>query len=277
MTAPLRVAVLGATGRMGRELLKAIHVADDLVLSGAAAAEGDPEAGADCGALIGAPALGVTVSVNPAGAVAGADVAVDFTLAAATARNAGACAEAGVALVIGTTGLDRDGRVALDQASRLVPVMHASNMSVGVAVLANLTRAAATALGEAFDIEISESHHRAKRDAPSGTALTLGEAAAAGRGIELGGSTEAGRRSGSPARAPGAIGFASLRGGDIVGEHTVMFAGAGERVELSHIATDRGIFARGALRAARWIKGRQPGLYGMDDVLGLGEWRPETG
>jgi 4-hydroxy-tetrahydrodipicolinate reductase len=203
-----------------------------------------------------------------AGSASGA-VAVDFSLGGAVAAHAQACAAAGVAMLVGTTGYDTAARAALERAAAKIAVLIAPNTSVGVAVLSQLAAQAALALGEAYDVEISEAHHRSKRDAPSGTALGLGETVARVRGRSLNEVAVYDRHGVDGPRKDGSIGFSVVRGGDIVGEHTVTFAGAGERLEITHRAWDRMTFARGALRAAAWLKGRPPGLYGMQDVLGL--------
>lgn len=245
------VALLGATGRMGRAVLQVLPEFPGLVLTGALCGPSGAGLGRDSGEAADGGPLGIAVSGDTGTVLAGAEVAVDFTLPGAVAAHAAACATAGVAFVCGVTGLEERAHTALEAAARDVPVLWSPNMSAGVAVLARLAAVAAAALGESFDGGVFEIHHRAKRDAPSGTALAL---AAALDGV-------AGRR------AP--TGCASLRGGDVVGEHTVVLAGPGERLELVHRATDRAIFARGALRAAAWLAGRKPGMYAFADVLGL--------
>jgi len=266
------IAILGVTGRMGQALVRALREApsdpgSSLQLSGALASPSSARLGLDAAAE-GAP-TGICVGSDPEAALAGAAVAVDFSAPQQLAAHARACAARGVAFLAGTTGFDRDARAALEAAAGRIPVLIAPNTSVGVAVLTQLASAAAAALGADVDVEISEAHHRLKRDAPSGTALALGEAVAAARGARLEEVACYDRHGAIEARTPGSIGFAVVRAGDIVGEHTVMFAAAGERLELTHRATDRMIFARGALRAARWLIGRPAGLYGMRDVLGV--------
>ena len=263
------VAVLGVTGRMGRCLLRAISVADDLVLSGALASPSSPALGRDAGDVAETGPAGVQVTADRALALAGADVAVDFTLPAACLENVQAAAAAGVPIVIGTTGLSQAQSAGIRSLSHELPVLIAPNMSLGVNLLFSLVGHASAALGDDYDIEILEGHHRNKADAPSGTALTIAEIAAGARGVKLadvGIHTRAGT---SGPRPPGGIGFAVVRGGDIVGEHRVMYAGTGETLEIAHRATDRMTFAHGAVAAARWLVGRPPGLYGMADVLGL--------
>ena len=265
----LRVAILGATGRMGHTLLQLIAASDDLQLTGAAAEPGHASLGQDAGPQAGLPEFGVTVTDDATAAVAGAQVAVDFTLPAAAGGNIDACEAAGVALVMGTTGLNAQDQAQLAAAGTKIPVVYGRNMSVGVNLLSELVRIAARTLGPDYDIEIFEAHHRNKVDAPSGTALQLGEAAAAGRGAKLAEVGVYGRHGHTGVRPPGAIGFASLRAGNIVGDHQVTFAADEEIVELGHRALDRRVFARGALRAARWLADQPPGLYAMRDVLGL--------
>jgi 4-hydroxy-tetrahydrodipicolinate reductase len=225
----------------------------------------------DAGLLVGNRESGVLINGDAAAMFAGVDAVIDFTVPAATAAHAKLAADTGCALIAGTTGLEEVHRAALEQAAKCVPVVWASNMSSGVNLMFAITERVARALGSDFDIEIVEMHHKHKVDAPSGTALSLGEAAARGRDVDFD-SVKAGPREGiTGARELGKIGFAALRGGDVVGEHSVIFAGMGERIELTHRATDRGIFARGAVRAARWTEGRKPGFYAMADVLGLDE------
>jgi 4-hydroxy-tetrahydrodipicolinate reductase len=266
----LRVAVFGVTGRMGHCLVRAIAESPEFRLVGALAAPGVPELGRDAGEAVGlGRRFDVPVVADRSAAVAGAEVVVDFTLAAAMPANLEACVAHGCGLVLGTTGLEPPHHAALDAAAARIPLIQAANTSLGVNLLAKLVRQAAAALPPGYDIEIVEAHHRHKVDAPSGTALKLGESAAAGRGGTLA-ELSAGVRGREPgARAEGGIGFAVVRGGDIVGDHTVIYAGPGERIELAHRAHDRMTFAWGALRAARWLAGRKPGRYTMDNVLGL--------
>jgi len=206
---------------------------------------------------------------DAAAAARASDVLIDFSSPAALAPNLGAARSAGIGIVIGTTGLDAQHRAAIEAASRDIPILQAANMSLGVTLLAHLVRETAARLGADWDIEIIELHHRDKVDAPSGTALLLGEAAAEGRGVDLHAASDRGRDGVTGARAPGHIGFASLRGGSAAGDHQVLFAGDGERIELGHRAESRTIFARGAVKAALWLKDQPPGLYAMTDMLGL--------
>ncbi len=265
----LKIGIVGAAGRMGRMLVQTVTASEGCIVAGATERTGAAEIGRDVGELAGVGRLGVALSDDTAAMFAGVDAVIDFTAPAATAAHAALAAEAGCALVAGTTGLEEEHRAALAEAARRVPIVWAPNMAAGVNLLFALTERVARALDEDFDIEILEMHHRHKVDAPSGTALALGEAAAAGRGVALADVRESGRDGITGARARGAIGFASLRGGDVVGDHTVVFATGGERIELTHKAASREIFANGAVRAARWTAGRPPGLYGMKDVLGL--------
>jgi 4-hydroxy-tetrahydrodipicolinate reductase len=264
-----RIGIVGAAGRMGRMLVRTVSKTEGCVVAGATERAGTAELGRDVGELAGIGTLGLTLSDNVAAMFAAVDVVIDFTAPAATAAHAGLAASAGCALIAGTTGLEAEHRAALEAAAARVPIVWAPNMAAGVNLLFALTERVARALGPEFDIEIVEMHHRHKVDAPSGTALALGEAAAAGRSVALDAVRESGRDGITGARARGAIGFASLRGGDVVGDHTVVFAGAGERIELTHRAASREIFASGAVRAARWVAGKPAGLYGMKDVLGL--------
>jgi len=265
----LNVAMLGASGRMGRTIIPLLHEAADLRLSGALAAPGDTAIGQDAGVLSGIASLAVPISDDPTVALRGAQVAIDFTLPAASIRHASLCAGQGCAMVIGTTGHDAAQSAQLEAASRGIPIVIAPNMSLGVNLLLKLAELAARALDEQYDIEIFEAHHRNKVDAPSGTALGLGRAAAGGRGRTLDDVADYARHGQTGVRERGRIGFSVVRGGDIVGEHRLIFAGPGEQVELAHTAQDRSGFARGALVAARWVVGRPPGLYSMLDVLGL--------
>jgi 4-hydroxy-tetrahydrodipicolinate reductase len=265
----MRLIVAGAGGRMGRTLIKAIGDTPGLVLAGATESEGSPFLGQDSGVLAGLPPNRVNVisEVRP-GSLA-ADGILDFTVPAATVALAALAAETGLFHIIGTTGTSAEDDAKIAEAAKKTAIMKSGNMSLGVNLLAVMTRQVAAALGEDFDIEIVEMHHNKKIDAPSGTALLFGEAAAAGRGIDLATHSERGRDGHTGARKPGNVGFASLRGGNVAGDHSVIFAGADERIELTHKATDRMIFARGALKAALWARGKPPGLYNMLDVLGL--------
>jgi 4-hydroxy-tetrahydrodipicolinate reductase len=264
------IVVTGASGRMGQMLVRTVLDSAGARLSGAVERPGHPWVGQDLGTAMGGAPLGVTVSDDPLEPFAKAHAVLDFTAPEATVEFAAVAAQARVVHVIGTTGLSEAHLRKLSAAARHAVIVRAGNMSLGVNLLAGLTRQVAAALGEEFDIEIVEAHHRMKVDAPSGTALMLGEAAAAGRGVALAEVSDRGRDGITGARTPGHIGFSSIRGGDIVGEHDVIFAGAGERIVLRHVATDRALFARGALRAALWGQDKAPGEYDMMDVLGLG-------
>jgi 4-hydroxy-tetrahydrodipicolinate reductase len=265
----LRLAVIGAAGRMGRMLVQTIPDTLGVRLTGAIENAASPMIGVDSGAMVGVGPNGVAVSSDPAAALADCDVAIDFSSPASTVALCALAAEAGRALVIGTTGLSQEDLDAIAAAAEKTVIVRSGNMSLGVNLLAALVERAARALGPAWDAEIVEMHHRLKVDAPSGTALLLGEAAARGRGVNLAECSARGRDGLTGARRPGDIGFASLRGGSVIGDHTVIFAGAGERIEFSHRAEERGIFARGALAAALWTRGKAPGLYSMADVLGI--------
>ena len=244
----MRLVVVGADGRMGRLLVRAVAEGEGCTLAGAVAREGSAAVGADAGVLAGLPALGVTVTHDPLPLLASADGVLDFTAPAATVLYAELAAQARIVHVVGTTGLSEADLAKLDAAARHARIVRSGNMSLGVNLLAGLVRRAAAALSEEFDIEIVEMHHRMKVDAPSGTALLLGEAAAQGRAVALDERRVAARDGHTGARRPGDIGFASLRGGTVIGEHDVVFAGPGERIALAHRAEDRGLFARGALR-----------------------------
>lgn len=263
----MRAVIVGVSGRMGRALVRAASELPQLRITGAVASAGSASLGSDAGVLAGIEPLGVDVTSDLPAALAAADVAIDFSQPHATRANIAACRVAGKPLLIGTTGFAAEVTEAeLDAAGRDIPLLVAPNTSLGVALLMELVRRAARVLPPEFDIEIIEAHHRMKRDAPSGTALALGRAAGDGRGLapaESVGTSAA--RSGS--RRQGEIGFAVVRGGDIIGEHTVLFAGPGEELRLSHRAGDRALFARGALRAARWLLGQPPGHYDMSDIV----------
>lgn len=265
----LNVAMLGASGRMGRTIVPLLAESADLRLSGALSAPDDAAIGHDAGLLAGTAAVAVAITGELARALDGAQVAIDFTLPAASLANARACLERNVAMVIGTTGHDDLARAELAKVAESIPIVMAPNMSLGVNLLFKLAELAARALDVEYDVEIFEAHHRHKVDAPSGTALGLGRAVARGRGTMLEQAAEYARHGAVGPRRTGTIGFSVVRGGDIVGDHRVIFAGPGEQVELAHHAQDRSGFARGALAAARWIVGRPPGLYSMLDVLGL--------
>ncbi len=263
------IVVNGASGRMGQMLVKLVTESPAARLVGVLERPGHDWIGQDIGEMTGGPALGVTVTDDPLEAMSDAQAAIDFTAPAATVALAGYAAQARAVHVIGTTGLRGDDIAKLDAAARHATIIRAGNMSLGVNLMVQLTRKVAQALDETFDVEIVEAHHRHKVDAPSGTALMLGEAAAEGRGVQLDRVADRGRDGITGERTDGHIGFSAIRGGDIVGEHDVIFAGPGERVVLRHVATDRAIFARGALKAALWGIGRHPGNYDMMDVLGL--------
>jgi 4-hydroxy-tetrahydrodipicolinate reductase len=267
--ADMRLIVAGAGGRMGRALTRAISEVPGAVLTGALEAPGSEFLGQDAGVLAGLPANGVKLSADLWSLSANADGILDFTVPRATIANIAIAAERGLVHVIGTTGLSASDDAVIKSVTNRAVVVKSGNMSLGVNLLAALVKQVAKSLDENFDIEIVEMHHRAKIDAPSGTALLLGEAAATGRGIPLDGHSARGRDGHTGARRPGDIGFASLRGGTVTGDHSVIFAGPHERVTLSHHAEDRMIFAHGALKAALWAHGKQPGLYSMMDVLGL--------
>jgi len=267
----VRVGILGCAGRMGRQLVRAVADADGLTPAAGTVRPGSPDAGRDLGGIAGVGTIGVAAGEDPAALFAAVDVAIDFTLPDAAVRHAALAAQAQVPMVIGTTGLSAAERDAVARAAHYVPVVLAPNTSLGVALAQVLVEQAARVLGpDEFDVEILEMHHRRKADAPSGTALALGEAAAAGRGIDLAAYSARVRDGHTGPRRTGDIGFAVMRGGGVVGEHAVVFAGEAERIEVHHKAADRMIFARGAVRAARWVRGQAPGLYGMRDVLGLG-------
>lgn len=267
----MRLVVVGAAGRMGRVLIRAVAETDGAVVSGAVERPGAAEIGADAGTLAGLAPLGVKVTDDAEAAFAAADGVLDFTIPAASVVFAELAARAGIAHVIGTTGFATSGEAAIAEAAEKIAIVKSGNMSLGVNLVAGLVEKAARALGEDFDIEVLEMHHRRKIDAPSGTALLLGEAAARGREIALADKAVYAREGETGARETGTIGFATLRGGTVIGEHSVILAGEGERIALTHISEDRTIFARGAVRAALWARDRAPGLYSMTDVLGLND------
>jgi 4-hydroxy-tetrahydrodipicolinate reductase len=268
--APMKLVVLGAAGRMGRTLVTVIGETEGAVLSGAVEREGSEAIGQDAGLLAGIGTSGVVITDDIDAALNGADGIIDFTAPAASVAMAERAASGSLVHVVGTTGCSPDQDAAIAASAGRTPIVKSGNMSLGVNLLAGLVEKAARALGpDAFDIEILEMHHKHKVDAPSGTALLLGEAAAKGRGISLADNSVRVRDGHTGPRPEGTIGFATLRGGSVTGEHSVILAGEGERIEISHLATDRAIFARGAVRAALWAKDRAPGLYTMADVLGL--------
>lgn len=265
----MKLVVVGAQGRMGRMLIRAVAEAEGCTLHGAVARAGSAVLGQDAGLLAGVGELGVPVTDDPLPLFVAADGVLDFTAPPATLAFAELAAQARIVHVVGTTGFSEDDLKRLEAASYHARIVRSGNMSLGVNLLAGLVRRVAATLGEEFDIEVLEMHHRMKVDAPSGTALLLGEAAAEGRQVALAETRVSTRDGHTGARRPGDIGFATLRGGSVVGDHSVIFAGPSERITLSHHAEDRAIFARGALRAAQWAFDQPPGLYGMDDVLGL--------
>lgn len=269
--ADVRLLIAGAAGRMGRALVRAASETGGFVVAGACEGKGAPEIGRDAGELAGLGPLGVPIADDPAPLAGNADAIVDFTVPAATVSLAALAAKHGLVHVIGTTGLSADDEKKIAGAARDTVIVQSGNMSLGVNLLAALVKRAARTLGEDFDIEILEMHHNRKVDAPSGTALLLGRAAAEGRGVDLARRSVRARDGHTGARAAGDIGFAALRGGTVVGEHSVIFAGPAERIELVHKAEDRAIFAHGALAAARWGRSQKPGLYSMADVLGLSD------
>lgn len=267
----MRLVVLGAAGRMGRMLVRAVAEAPGCRLVGAIVRPAGDAVGADAGVIAGVGALGVAVGASVSAALADADGILDFTapdLSVATARLA---AERGLVHVVGTTGLSPEHLAALREASGRARIVQSGNMSLGVNVLAALVRKAAAVLGPDWDVEILEMHHRRKVDAPSGTALLLGEAAAEGRRVALAEHAVLAREGHTGARREGDIGFAALRGGTVVGEHSVIFAGSGERIELTHRSEDRALYATGAVKAALFARDRPPGYYTMADVLGLAD------
>ena len=266
----MRLVVVGAAGRMGQQLVRTIHTMDGVCVAGALDGAGSPHLGKDAGEIAGVGAIDVPVTDDPLPAFARADGVLDFTMPAATVEFAGYAAQARIVHVIGTTGCGPEDDARIAAAARHATIVKSGNMSLGVNLLAVLVEQAARALDPRdFDIEILEMHHRHKVDAPSGTALLLGEAAAAGRALPLADNSVRVRDGHTGVRPAKAIGFATLRGGSVVGEHSVFLAGPGERITLSHHAEDRSIFARGAVKAALWGRGKKPGLYSMRDVLGL--------
>ena len=266
----MRLVIAGAGGRMGRALIHAVAATKGLTLAGAVEAAGSAVIGRDSGELAGLGPNGIKVVSDAAPLLKDADGLIEFTIPAATLVLAELTAAAGKVHIIGTTGHSAEEDAAIAKAASRATIVKSGNMSLGVNLLAALVKRAAKTLDDAYDVEIFEMHHNKKIDAPSGTALMLGRAAAEGRGIDLAKHSARGRDGVTGARRPGDIGFASLRGGTVVGEHAVIFAGPAERIELAHRAEDRMIFARGALHAALWARGKKkPGLYSMADVLGL--------
>ena len=269
----MRLIVVGAGGRMGRTLNKTISETAGVVAVGAIEQVGSPLIGQDAGALAGIGPNGVAITADLDGIIGKADGILEFTIPSSTLTHALVAARAGVVQVIGTTGFSSDEEMKIAAAAKGgARIVKSGNMSLGVNLLGALVRRVAAALDQSFDIEIVEMHHNRKIDAPSGTALLLGQAAAAGRKVDLAARRVAARDGHTGARRPGDIGFAALRGGTVVGEHSVIFAGPSERVELVHKAEDRAIFAHGALKAALWARGKPPGLYSMADVLGLADF-----
>jgi 4-hydroxy-tetrahydrodipicolinate reductase len=265
----MKVAVMGVAGRMGQELVRVVTASDGCTVAAAVERPDSPAIGQDVGVLAGMEPIGVTVTADALEAVARSDGILDFTTPKSTVEFAGLAANARIVHVIGTTGLKEADEAQIAAAARHAPIVKAGNMSLGVNLLVAITRRVAEALDEDFDIEIVEMHHKDKVDAPSGTALMLGAAAAQGRGVNLADHSIRGRDGLTGPRRRGDVGFASLRGGSVVGDHRVILAGPGERIELAHLASDRGIFARGAVKALLWGRVRPPGVYSMADVLGL--------
>ncbi len=264
----LKVTVAGASGRMGRMLVEAVLGSDDCTLVGALDIAGSPALGQDAGAFLGRGS-GVSVSADLHGALTGADVLIDFTRPEGTLAHLAVCRELGVKAVIGTTGFTPQQRAGIAAHAERIAIVLAPNMSVGVNVMLRLLDMATRALGEGYDIEVIEAHHKHKVDAPSGTALAMGEVLAAARGVDLATHGVLTRHGHTGERPAGAIGFATVRGGDIVGDHTVLFAGAGERIEITHRMSSRANYAAGSLHAARFVARQARGLFGMDQVLGL--------
>ena len=265
----IQVAIAGAAGRMGRMLVQAVHAEAGTAVAAAVEREDEPHVGADAGTVAGIGEIGVKIEGSLDRALDAAEVCIDFTMPGPTVEHARACRTRRRAMVVGTTGLSADQLAALADAARDIAIVHAPNMSVGVNLCFRLLDVAARALGDSVDVEIIEAHHRNKADAPSGTAVRMGEIIAAALGRDLAECAIYGREGRTGARDRRTIGFETIRAGDIVGEHTVMFGGEGERIELTHRSASRANFAAGAVRAARWVVGRPPGLYDMQDVLGL--------
>ena len=271
MSEQLKIAITGVSGRMGRMLVETAAGSEAVVVASALERPGHDWIGRDLGLCLGGAETGVTVIDDAQAAFEAADAVIDFTAPAATIAFAATAARTGTAHVIGTTGMTDDELSDLAQAGAGGTTVRAGNMSLGVNLLVQLTKRVAAALDDDFDIEVIEAHHNRKVDAPSGTALMLGEAAAEGRGVSLKDASDRARDGITGARRRGDIGFTAIRGGDIIGEHDVLFAATGERITLRHVASDRSVFARGALKAALWTRGRAPGSYDMLDVLGLSE------
>ncbi len=265
----MKIAIAGAAGRMGRVLTRIVNETPGLEVAGGIEPKGSAHIGSDMGTLAGIGTLDVAVTDNPQELLSRIDGVIDFTVPAATLALVGLSAQARLVHVIGTTGINDDGEARIGQAARQARIIKSGNFSLGVNLLTALVRKVAATLGSDYDIEVLEMHHKHKIDAPSGTALMLGRAAAEGRGIDLKNRSVRSRDGHTGARTAGDIGFATLRGGSVIGEHTVMFAGETERIELTHKASSRDMFAKGAVKAALWGLDKQPGLYSMNDVLGL--------
>jgi 4-hydroxy-tetrahydrodipicolinate reductase len=265
----LKIAVFGANGRMGRAVTRVVTASADAEVVGACTESGHATVGQDVGDLAGLGSIGIAVTSDASEALAEADIAIDFTLPAAVADNLAACQNSGCALVMGTTGLESQHEQLLQAASSKISILYGRNLSVGVNVFTELARLAASYLGPDWDVEITETHHRYKLDAPSGTALQLGEAVAGERGVDLKDVAVMGRSGHTGERPAGAIGFNSIRAGQVVGDHTVALVSDTETVELRHHAADRELFASGALRAAQWLASQPAGMYSMRDMLGL--------
>lgn len=264
----IRVGIAGSTGRMGRVLIETVLQAPDAKLAAALEQKGNASVGRDAGELVGAP-CGISISDDVSAALAGCDVLIDFTRPAGTLGHLSECRKRGVKLVVGTTGFDEAQKRGIAEAARDIAIAMAPNFSVGVNVTFRLLEVAAAALNEGYDVEIVETHHRHKVDAPSGTALRMGEIVAQGLGRDLRSDAVYGRQGVTGERKSGTIGFATVRGGDVVGDHTVMFLGTGERVEITHRSASRATYAQGALRSARFLMQKPAGLYDMQDVLGM--------
>ena len=265
----MKIGITGCAGRMGRMLIAEIIGRDGAELAAGAERPGHDAVGRDLGVIAGGEPMGVKITSDPQALFEHSEAVIDFSTPESTTANAEIAAATGRFFIIGTTGLEAEHMAAIDRAAEKTVIVQAANMALGVNLLLGLVRRASRVLDTDYDIEIVEMHHRHKVDAPSGTALALGRAAAEGRGVELDEVAKRGRDGMTGARRPGDIGFASLRGGDVAGDHTVIFAGPGERIELSHLAADRSVFARGAVSAALWCAGRPAGRYSMTDVLGL--------
>lgn len=264
----MKIAIAGSSGRMGRTLIEAVLKADDMQLAAALDVAGSHFLGREAGELVGAP-CSVAIRADVDAALTGVDCLIDFTRPAGTLVHLASCRKLGVAMVIGTTGMEAEHRQRIQEAARDIPIVFAPNMAVGVNLVFKLLDTAARVLSQGYDIEVIEAHHRHKVDAPSGTALRMGEVVAAALGRDLKQCAVYGREGVTGERDPSTIGFATVRGGDIVGDHTVLFAGTGERVEITHKAASRMPYALGSLRAARFLKERKNGLFDMQDVLGL--------